>query len=862
MQRFINFLFILSFLFLTNAFAGGDGTFYKGADAIVAQSSLPPFYQPSQRFPLIQSLQNARFFGNQGIWNPEIPVHVQALNPDSAPQSYTDSLLQLLFPSPDGVNLTANQASSDPLQQVEVEKIAQLIKVNSQPQLVESDILNCLFPEAKIDEEIRTSYLDFLRYEFLRQVFQQINEAGDMLFSTFEIDLEDPQKYSKIFDKVLPEYKTKGLIAEGEIEKFALANRMSQLMSLKKPSKKQLQDLEELKTRSPQFFSFETRRSDFLSFRFVDTFLKAKQEPSYLFENPIEKALLGYMWLKFKTPGERGEFYRRMGVDGLTDIFRAEGYTFTDYQQLKTQPLDTLDAEQLALLKYGYDLFENPFPTTVPYGKATLKIANKDVTCPDCVEASLLSLLLYKARQLKEGYYQIVAEVFPECSLLRGFFERYTSAEQFFSQKAHSAFAQILAQLENVKYLKPSGNAEKTYEVNPGFINSLHVFGSLIPELESFLGLGEGSSFQEISEALNTLCAYLFSNDASWTWSGIDEEDNLFENGDIYGTITFSRDQEAVLRWEHDDQHTSLECLAENAKRFSREESEFIGRHLQLQSFLDLRDLAEAAKSGAPLEIHPQVFSTIVASTDYRSARAKIHGMATIFESNLEALKPLGFSLVRSLADADEDDTNQWLARQFVSMVRGHSLSEPDARKILEQNLSLLSTPISIDEGEHPCDFVFNALHEIGHVDWLIEVAPKCHGLSTGNHPEIVKPYLPYFSSLISLGLHLDDLRSLEEILEGSAFGTQNLVMGLHLKAFDPRDPWFNEWLRIQKKKVYILPYSFIGSDPESIINQLAELLSASPTLTIGSGYLKEEDQEIVRRATSLLSAKEQDDEG
>lgn len=859
MQRFINFFFVLSFLLSTNVFATVDSKFYKGADSVVAQSSLPLFYQPSQRFSLIQSLRNARFLGNHGIWRPEIPVHIQALQPNTAPQSYTDSLLQLLFPSPDGVNLTANQASSDPLQQVGVEKIAQLIRMSLHSQLTETDILNCLFPDAKIDEEIRTSYLDFLRYEFLRQTFQQLNEEGIGFLSIFDIDPEDPQKYSKLFDKVLPEYKRQGLIRENEIEGHALASRMSQLISLKKPSKKQSRELEDLKAQFPQIFSFETRRADFLTFRLVDTFLKAKQEPSYFQENPIEKTLLGYMWLKFKTPEERGKFYKFMGTDDLTDIFKAEGYDFTDYQKIKQQPLDTLDAEQLALLKHGYDCFENPFPTTIPYGKATVTIAKKALTCSDCVEASLLSLLLYKARQLKEGYYQIVADVFPENSPLRDFFERYTTSEQLFSQGAHDYFAQILTQLENVEYLKPSGNAPKTYEVKPGLINSLHVFGALIPELASFLHLSEENGFPEISEAMNTLCSYLFPDDASWTWSGIDEVDNLLENGDIYETIIFNRNQKAILRWEHDPQHTSLECLALSAKRFSREESEFMGKKPLLNGFLDLMDL-EATESGTPLDFEPQVLSTILTSTDYRSAEAKIHGMNYIFRLNLEAPKPLGFSLVRSLTDADEDSTNAQIAAQFSYMIRNKLLSEPDAQKILKENHSLLG--ISWLDEKNLCDFVSNALLETNHEDWIIEVSPKCLRFSSnGNQTESLRTFLPHFSSLLILELHLDNLKSLEEIVGRNTFNTQNLVIGLHLKAFDSTSPWFNEWLRGQEKDVSILPYSFVDPDPDSMTDQLTQLLTTHPKVTIGCGYLKEEDQETVGAVLRSLGPQKEEEE-
>ena len=141
-----------------------DGKFYRGADAVVAKSSLPEFYQPSQRFPLIQAIQNYRFLGNQGHWDPEIPVHVQSISADENPQTYVDSFIQLLFPSPDGVNLTPNQAESDPLSRLSIDNIIDLINFSKKPDTSEEDLHKRLFPDVKFSDEVRENYHEFLKH--------------------------------------------------------------------------------------------------------------------------------------------------------------------------------------------------------------------------------------------------------------------------------------------------------------------------------------------------------------------------------------------------------------------------------------------------------------------------------------------------------------------------------------------------------------------------------------------------------------------------------------------------------------------------------------------------------------------------
>ena len=168
MKRFLYSIVLTVFSF--NAFSNPTA-FYRGADAIVERSALPlEIYLPSHRFLILQALRNSRFLGNHGAWNPAIPVHFQNMTTDRNPQTYVDSFMQLMFPSPDGINFTPNQAGSDPISRLTIDDLVKLIGLSKSPEVSAKDVQDALFPDVRFTPVIQNNYPAFLRYEFLSHI--------------------------------------------------------------------------------------------------------------------------------------------------------------------------------------------------------------------------------------------------------------------------------------------------------------------------------------------------------------------------------------------------------------------------------------------------------------------------------------------------------------------------------------------------------------------------------------------------------------------------------------------------------------------------------------------------------------------
>lgn len=213
MKRFLYSLVFVAFSF--NAFSNPhDGKFYRGADAVVASRDLPSFYLPSQRLSLLQALRNYRFSGNRGNWNPEIPVHVQSIDGEMNPQTYVDSLIQLLFPSPDDVNLTPNQAISDPFSRLTIDDLVKLISLSRNPEIWGEDVRRAVFPDFKFRPVITNNYFAFLKYEFSRQIKDILEGVGDTILDANKISKDSPTRYSEYMESVYPH-----LFGEGPLKK-------------------------------------------------------------------------------------------------------------------------------------------------------------------------------------------------------------------------------------------------------------------------------------------------------------------------------------------------------------------------------------------------------------------------------------------------------------------------------------------------------------------------------------------------------------------------------------------------------------------------------------------------------------------
>ena len=396
---------------------------------------------------------------------------------------------------------------------------------------------------------------------------------------------------------------------------------------------------------------FERNRDAFLKYRFVDTFLKACQEKDSLIENPVEKAIVGYMWTKFKTPEEYAEFYEKMGVPELLPVFKSPGYSQDDYVWLDTER--NLSSEELALLKFGQAVFDGQHHQPIPYSQATVTIEGKEKGFSNCAESAILSLLLNKAYHLTgEGFQANPAafrnddDRYPKSKELNAFFKKFNMPLKLQSQDARNQFAQILVGLPSVEY------NNGTYEIRPGIINGFHVLGNLVPELESLLKITSESTDKEISDGFTQLTSVLFGE--GWDYSPSDEvkyiEDGEYnfsahvKRNDIFQNVNFSHGKKFVytLAFKHGGGHTALVSRQKSSATLSGDEDLLA---------LVKRDPLKARFLGTEDDEGSGNFMV----SSFSSIPSRARTIREIFtNSDLAYLKPLGYSLLAAQAAAEE----------------------------------------------------------------------------------------------------------------------------------------------------------------------------------------------------------------
>ena len=712
---------------------------------------------------------------------------------------------------------------------------------------------------------------------------------------------------------------------------------------MKKPSKKQLTELERLEKElgkdAGKYVFFEENREALLAYRVVDTFLKAIQEKAPLIDQPIEKALLCYMWMKFKNPEERSEFYEKMGAKGLKTIFEEKTYTFEDYSNLRrkfdehtsllqkierkkqtiakfeselqtlsqskgkrrhvksrkahlsqilpelhqdvltlekrlnklTNFITHLTPEEMALLKYGYELYEMPNPDIVPYGHATVMFKGKPQTFPDCVETSILSLLLNRARISKDGYYQIDASQFPEDSLLHQFFRGIKSPLDFYAPETHSQFAEILRNLKGVKYLKPGGGKNGTYEVKPGLMNSLHVFGNLIPELSGLLEIDEKSSHDIISQGLDLLAHYLFGESGSWEAPNFKDFSKEIVNGDIYDDIMFKQGSKTIYKWTHEDGHASTSKLFESPPVFIHELVHYLFDPLRV-GFVGLDDESRGHFS---YDSANQIPTQFLITSSYDSAHTRSMGIERIFcYPKDERLKPMGYSLLRAQRenedDAEPDDIQDSFAYILyrLSKEMGVSISKEEYREILMRSLNELNGYVYDWVLPEIADRVYlvNHLFGLGFKDILLEKAKTAHNFAMMiSTPESLAFFDEVIGSLKSTSwpaFYVQDLDILKTPFEKHQSKLSEFKASLQIEVnnLNVSSGWFLDWVKCLKSSFYMQIHSltFTVGLEEQITDFFKQLYKAQPKVTIFDDNLPEHYQNLIRGLKPISSDKDE----
>lgn len=871
-------------LFSFNAFAQyHDGKFHPGADAQV-RGKLPSIYFPSHWSTGLSIVANIRFNGEGGFWNPEYPVHPQSVTGDHDPQTYVRSFVELLFPSPDGENLTPNQLPSDPISQLTIDQIVKLIQfcnLSKERNISEAEVLDAVFPGVKISEEVKAVYKEFLKYEVVSRAQKIIDDEifyydeDDLEFTGFK-DLEkgNPERYKKYLESYMWPLLEKGLDDKAIKEANDIA-RYFQLKSYASVSPKQRKEIEALEKalgekKIGDYAFFKNNQTVLSVYRLVDTFLKALQEKDNLVENPIEQTLLGYVVSKFRTPEEWAEFYTKMGVDGLLPFLEKRDDRIEDaYSLTVTKSPDTCSSEDVAFLK-GYSRLNDPYSFPIHYSTARVSIGKNGYEFSNCVEASIFSLLEMAARKKSvSGTYQIEAGAFQESSPLNGFFRKFDTVAKLHSMEAQNEFAQMTLGLENVRYAKSVPGTKNRYELKAGIINSLHVFGNLIPALrDSLLPVGYESTYEEISNGIGVLCSHLFGDEWSWEYSKDIEDLSAKNNGkEVLGNIIFKHNGTPVFSWEHVNSHASTHRLLRPSLTFSEDQLVHIMLNPELKQLISLEDIPEGMEK--------KFEGVNFMASSFNSPHSRRRAIMEIFTNPVYAhLKPLALSLLKAQVWDEEDgetpedyaDSAHGILASFVKFEEDGNasciISMDSYAQLLRSGLVFLN-PVSYESSRGKSYVsLTDILLKWGYKDLLIEIMPQLRffpmdDTSTPEEKEFCKAMISRLRVSGCLSLNFSNFDDFQEVLS-SCQSQLAKCHALHviINHLDVPSEWSCEWVSSLKKNVSLFISEMVYESQEDLSQFFTNLFRVVPQAMVrGPGIEdRETGENLVERYRPALA--------
>ena len=555
-QRFIlrlSFLIILS-----TSLKATDLYFFDGLDKFV-QSKLfskgypsALYYSPSLRFSEKERIKNGRFFGNYGQWNPEFPVHFQAISFDDGivfcPQDSISSILQLLFPSPGSIELQPNQTISDPINSASFKTLGMMSRKIDEGSMISEvekseqtlrDSLHQLFPLEEREEktsffdvpavslkECITHYKAFLAYDFKKNLAlytaKLLNGISEEDLEDVDFTQDDPDKYTKALKSIEKnDLFEKGLLKDNELEDYILYwDQYNKYKAFKgrKLIEAQLAEINGFKHRCKDELFLEENKAQFKKFIFVETLIQAlsqqrNDERSYSYPAFIvQRALVTYFWMKAKNESDIADWF-----SGLLDVSSDEvmphiksRFSLAKYEPWKAMVLERspgseeilLNSEKLALLSWGYQLFDAFLPPLIPYGTSRYK----GQSFANCVETSCFNFLHFISRRKGEqGYHQDI-NAFPLTSLAYKIFKQHPDPTTHFSPEVHDEWATMLSARKGVVYCKPgtAPREKRTYELKAGIMNILNCLNLVLADSPEEIPL---IHFEEGEEAIENAIA-------------------------------------------------------------------------------------------------------------------------------------------------------------------------------------------------------------------------------------------------------------------------------------------------------------------------------------------------------------------
>lgn len=553
--------------------------FFQGADAEVERLHvgtpipLDPI-RPSERFVMQRRIMQMRFSMKDGPYTPGLPFRIQgfsAMNRGLFPQDVMGSVLQSLFPCPDGVILLPNQIYSDTLSRLSAATLGRTLRIlHTETGDLESQIIQVISPGTSTEtlNALAKNFDTLARHDLGFRVAR----AVQTFFNTHEDDLNDPDP-DFANDTVLAFHSDQPITAMVKCLKKHLGSLPFEEGELE--DYRNHLNVRDIPADSP-YALYAQHREAFDVMFFARALAQEHKNSDGYPPHFLTQILTTFMWLKATSMDDVSVFYGELFnviPEQLSSAF-ARSYSHEDYVTLRERMKagqGPFSREDIALATRGFEIYESPYLALVEFRSANYtpktKSRLKGQSFSDCVETALRNILIVAARiegenGLEQNFAALgltadaLAALEPDPLLLYG-------------QAAHNRWGSYTTEFEGVGYAKPNNSGRLKYEMRPGIFNSLlllaHAFGDKARDLVSALNaIDLDAEDFKLQPALNALGTLISTPERSVRLECEYDPDFYPPYNDVLGKIILSINGKKVLTWTHEAMHVYVTYCAES----------------------------------------------------------------------------------------------------------------------------------------------------------------------------------------------------------------------------------------------------------------------------------------------------------
>lgn len=734
---------------ITNNRDGSSSNFFKGADIWVNTQIKKNFsgdacyLLPSQRFLDMERVKNLRFMGMYGPRKSDLYVHPQILISELAgqyPQDVISLVIQCLFPSPDGVNLIANQAYSDPLSKISISNLGLLLRDlivyeltgNKTAEIKEQLIVNLIcriLPNSRSEKEIIQKYNELKNKipEFLHHSFK-LNFISK--FYNFVMDDPDELDYlsvltgkENIFDELswlnsdITPYGLEKILGDTQLKSGELDHYL-EFSHMYPKIKRNRNDVDTRKYKEQIFYEENSQFYQVMIFAkaLIDALdLQEVSNSSLPYpQHIVERSLTAFMWLKSSGVEDIAAFYSSLFGTEQKEAEAAffSHYTREAYEEIKGKLLADPFLFQnniinnptvLMLIGRGFEIYDSSFSPLLQYRSVAYQPNRKTklggTRFPDCVETSIRNFLNIIARTSTDEGYIYDGSLLKASKEVAGFYDKYRDVLPVFSSDAFTEWGNLLTELPDVVYCKPTNTNKRLFEVRTGVLNALKVISHLLnlQDLSKTVDKARSNDDEALNESNRILTKYLSRK--GYEISVKDEDDLEWDDKreDYFGTLIFQVNGQDYFKWVQEKGHAYIKYFSTQQddwrKNFEIRPVDF--HHPATLSllpwFINLQDLHSIKE----LSVEKQL--ALFWSLNLDDVDLKLNLIKLNIADPDPQLRGFSYQLVSSFEELDDNYATTQLAQLVYNMSNAENgLLKDDIIRIVSLLPSIMDTSVDI----------------------------------------------------------------------------------------------------------------------------------------------------------------------